>query len=266
MLHKITKLFHRLPLSFYLNFRRVELSLFRRDYYLTQQNKRKKVTENSYSLKPFDDTKSIFIHIPKCAGVSITNLLYGNLAGGHTTFDDYSLIFSPREIKHYFKFTVVRNPWDRVVSAYHFLAKGGMNDDDKQWAEENISDYKDFKSFVKGWLSAENILKYHHFRPQHSYFTALHEKLEVDYIAFLENLHNDFEVIREMVDSSAILEQKNKSNHNDYKDYYDEETKMIVANVYAKDISLLGYNFDNSSLPKQINDRNSHVEPYPYRS
>ena len=254
-----SKCINLIPLNLYLHLKRFKVFLLQRNNYISLQNRRKEITKDGFTFKSFDETKSIFVHIPKCAGSSISNHLYGNRAGGHMTINDYALVFPPKDINSYFKFTVVRNPWDRVVSAYHFLSNGGMNDTDKRWAEDNIGEYKDFQSFVKGWLNIDNIFKYHHFRPQYLYFMGDNEKLKIDYFAFLENIDDDFEVICKKIGFKSILEQKNQSIHKDYKDYFDEETKLIVATVYEKDIGLLGYSFDNSSIPKQIKERNKLV-------
>ena len=51
------------------------------------------------------------------------------------------------------------------------------------------------------------------------------------------------------------LENSNISQHNSYVNYYNDETKEIVKEVYAEDIKLLGYNFDNSSLQRQLAQR-----------
>lgn len=98
---------------------RMYLELKYWDYRRTQkvkfeamQKRRRNTSENGYSYEPFDKHKSIFVHIPKCAGVSVSRALYGNLAGGHTSFDKYTNIFEPKRISEYFTFTVVRNPWD----------------------------------------------------------------------------------------------------------------------------------------------------------
>ena len=96
---------------------------------------RKKETDDGYSFKPFDQCGCIFIHIPKCAGVSVSKALFGNLAGGHSRVVDYQLVFNSNEYSNYFKFTFVRNPWDRLVSAFFFLKKGGFNDADKKWVK-----------------------------------------------------------------------------------------------------------------------------------
>ncbi|WP_455207117.1 sulfotransferase family 2 domain-containing protein [Kaarinaea lacus] len=252
-----------LPAPLYLFIKRTVFSVIYKKRFLNLQNKRKIQTDNSYSFKPFDDTKSIFVHIPKCAGVSMNKTLYGNLAGAHTTLSDYTCIFSPKEINEYFKFTIVRNPWDRLVSAFHFLKKGGMNETDKIWAQSNLGEYKDFRSFVLKWLNQDNIWKYYHFQPQHHYFLESHQKVCIDFFAFLENLDNDFEFIAKKINSTHKLQQKNQSQHKDYKDYYDNETIKIVSKVYADDIRLLGYKFDNSSLAKQIHDRDSSNK-FPY--
>lgn len=85
---------------------------------------------NNYSYKPLDNLKCIFVHIPKTAGISISRSIFGNLGGGHTKIRDYELIFSAKDFNNYFKFTFVRNPWDRIFSAYRFLKNGGINEED----------------------------------------------------------------------------------------------------------------------------------------
>lgn len=120
------KLIEILPSRVYLHLKRAHYKASHYKRFKNYQYQRKIITNDSYSFKPFDESKSIFVHIPKCAGVSINKSLYGNLAGGHTTFDEYIIIFEPKCIENYFKFTFVRNPWDRVVSAYFFLQKGGV--------------------------------------------------------------------------------------------------------------------------------------------
>ena len=244
-------------------FKRLKFTLLNKSYYKYLLNLRS-IDSNSYTLKSFDKTKSIFIHIPKCGGTSILKSIYGNLGGGHITFDKYSTIYSRKEIESYFKFTAIRNPWDRVVSAYHYLALGAKTDEDKKWFDENISKYGDFKSFIKGWLKKENIFKYYHFQPQYYYILNSHKKLKINYFIFFENLENDLRNIYDLIGEKSKIEHLNKSNHHDYKQYYDEETKLIVSSVYEEDIRLLGYNFDNSSLTKQKKDRDSQKLSYPY--
>lgn len=58
--------------------------------------------------------------------------LFGNLGGAQLRIPHDQLIFSQREFEDYFKFTFVRNPWDRLLSAFLFLKKGGANKVDRQ--------------------------------------------------------------------------------------------------------------------------------------
>ena len=221
----------------------------------------RKHATGTYTYQPFYDNQCIFVHIPKAAGVSVCKTFFGNLAGGHTDIGSYWLAFSRRDFKRYFKFTIVRNPWDRLFSAYCFLRAGGFAELDKEWAQKNISQYRDFNDFVIRWVSCkENIFSYYHFQPQYHFIChPVSHKIAVDFVGFYENLEADCAYIQRKIfgnaDRTLLRTNTTKGKSKDYKEVYTDTTKEIVAHVYAKDIELLGYNFDNSSLPAQIANR-----------
>ena len=227
----------------------------------SMQNLRKVVFADGYSLKPFDDQRSIFIHVPKCAGVSINRALFGCLGGGHRTLNDYLLIFEPKAVIDYFKFTIVRNPWDRLVSAYFFLKGGGLNENDRNWYNRELCEFSSFDDFVKGWLNKENIWKWYHFMPQYHFILDRQRRVSLDFVGFIENIKDDFMFIAKRIGATSSLPQSNEGSHGSYMTYYTTELCDIVADVYEEDIKLLGYNFDNSSLPRQIAERTTGLFP-----
>ena len=219
------------------------------------QKLRSKETVDSWSLKGFDDNKCIFVHIPKTGGVSISKALFNNYGGSHRTIEDYMLIFNPIEFSNYFKFTFVRNPWDRLVSAFFFLKAGGFEESDRKWSETHLKPYTNFNVFVREWVNEKNILLYPHFKPQHSFICAINNTIPIDFIGFYENLYSDFNFICEKLNIKNNIKILNKSNHQDYTKLYDKESIKIVANVYSKDIELFKYTFDNKFLEEQLNKR-----------
>lgn len=210
------------------------------------------------TLMPFDKYQCIFVHVPKCAGISVCNSLFSGLAGLHMHIRQYQLAFTKSEFDSYFKFTFVRNPWDRLVSAYCFLKKGGMGQVDKKWAEENLSIYPDFDSFVKSWINRKNIFSYTLFIPQYKFICTQGNLPTLDFIGFFENLEEDFSYVQERIkkNNEGLLFLNKTKNRKDYQEYYTEESKQIVAEVYKEDIQMLGYTFDNSSLNAQLAKRN----------
>ncbi len=205
-------------------------------------------TNDGYSLKPFDDHHCMFVHIPKCAGVSICKSLFGNLAGGHTNIKKYQLIFSKAEFDRYFKFAFVRNPWDRLVSAFFFLRRGGFNESDRKWAREKLDQFQDFGSFVRKWVNRDNVSSWRHFVPQHKYVCSTDGKLLVNFVGRFENLEEDFSYVSRRINAESALRVANRtaSRKASYAEYYSDETRRIVADVYREDIDLFGYRFDNS--------------------
>jgi len=224
--------------------------LFEKQYNANKIEELKKIRRlesNRYTLKSFDTYKCIFVHIPKAAGVSVVQSLFGNLGSGHTKIKEYQQLYTETEFKNYFKFTFVRNPWDRLVSAYNFLIEGGMTKEDKTWAKSNLRHYPDFNSFVKQWVNRENIYSCRHFIPQCEFVCIEGLEPAVDFIGYFENLEEDFEYVANKLGIQTTLQHlnqtQNRNNKKDYTEYYTDETAKIVADVYREDIEIFGYDF-----------------------
>lgn len=203
----------------------------------------KRTTGNPYT-KYDDKYECIFIHIPRCAGNSISQALFGAEIK-HRKIRHLE-IFDEEKLNNYFKFTFVRNPWDRLVSAYHFLKQGGKNDRDKSWAEKHLSDFDDFCDFVFGLSQqsvASRILSEQHFQSQYKYLEDSKENIKVDFIGKVEKIEEDFQQVKDVLGVKAKLRQRNKSRHKNYVNSYNEKTKKIVQEFYSKDIELFNYKF-----------------------
>ncbi|CAK8716921.1 Sulfotransferase family protein [Candidatus Electrothrix aarhusensis] len=203
--------------------------------------------------------KILFVHIPKCAGVSMAETLAAQTEliriGPHAKCRD---IFEPRGKlvrEDYFAFSFIRNPWDRLVSTFFYILKGGRAEIDKQRRDEYLLKYQvDFKRFVldiESWFSLQEKNSIYpdkfipHFRPQHEFICDEDGKIVVDFIGCVENMVPDFErLCSHLALQKSRMSKTNKSSHRAYHKYYDEETVNIVAEYYAKDIELFGYQFE----------------------
>jgi len=230
--------------------RRFRVQYFRPTKFQWLQEQRRLQSSDDYSCRPFDQHRCIFVHIPKCAGISICRSLFGNLAGAHQSIKRYEIMFAPHEFTDYFKFTFVRNPWDRLVSAFLFMKQGGITANDKIWSEKNLSEYPDFETFVRHGITRKNIRSFPHFRPQCEFICLKKDEPAVDFIGYFENLKADFARVCERLKLNAVLQElnRNATRKRDYRDYYTDETRQRVADAYASDIRVLGYSFDNSTL------------------
>jgi hypothetical protein len=109
-------------------------------------------------------------------------------------------------------------------------------------------------------VTRKNVWSFTHFLPQH-HFICIDQRLAVDFVGFYENLAEDFAMVAKKIDCPATLREENRlgGRERDYRQYYNDETRNIVAEAYAEDIALLGYSFDNSSLPQQIAARDQRI-------
>jgi len=215
---------------------------------------------NAPTLKPFIDRKCIFVHIPKSAGLSVNYGLFGRHTGNHLTMAEYQLALTRREFDSFFKFTVVRNPWDRLISAYHFLRNGGRNAEDRRWVDEHLSEISNFEEFVLQWVNRSNVRKGVHFLPQHTFITLPGSTNPlVDFIGYFENIEADYDHVRNRLGGGDALkcENQTRGRRRDYRSYFTEQTREIVQETYREDIELLGYDFNNEFLGQRLVQRNA---------
>jgi hypothetical protein len=187
----------------------------------------------------------IFVHIPKTAGISIVSSLFGRYgAPGHLALGIYEAVLAPSVFSRSVKVAFVRNPWDRLVSAFEFLRAGGANEEDRRWSSAHLQGYADFGDFVRTWLDRRNIWREIHFVPQYS-FVRLRGRCLLDVTAHFETLEEDYAALAVRFGGAPKLESLNRtgSRSRDYRAYYDPQTTRRVADVYREDIALFGYSF-----------------------
>ena len=195
-------------------------------------------------LKVFDRRRCIYVHNPKSAGKSVFRAL-GYSANLHVPAVDY-LRADPRRFDAYYKFAFVRNPWDRCHSGFrHILAH---RPDNFAWMCERggvpVAEV-DFRRFVLELLDPALLWSTTVLRPQHTWLCTPGGGVIVDEVFRFETLARDFETVAERIGLDPRLAHVNRgSNARDYRDVYDESMRRRVAEVYARDIELFGYEFD----------------------
>lgn len=198
------------------------------------------------TIDSFKKNKCIFIHIPKTAGISLSKSLFGeDNDTNHLSLRRYRLIFNESDFFQYYKFTIVRNPWDKLFSCYRFLNRGGTTPFHKLWRENVLLNFDNFNDFVKKWVNKHNIYSFSHFLPQHWFLSLNTFEPQIDFIGKFENLEDDFLKIKNKLDIDFNLMHLNQSDKikKNYFDFYNQESIDIVSEVYKEDINLFNYDF-----------------------
>jgi len=195
-----------------------------------------------------DRHQCIFIHIPKCAGTSLKQTL-GLPGKGHPPWNWFAAN-APGKWNAYLKFTIVRNPWDRFVSAYVYATMK-----ESYWHGERKGMHPDyglltnqsFEACCEIALQRRTDLKHESWYPQHLWIAQEindENRLMVDLVLRYERLEEEMAVLSERLGiESMVLPCINASSHDNYRDFYNEKTRKIIAELYAVDIALLGYTF-----------------------
>jgi hypothetical protein len=139
----------------------------------------------------------------------------------------------------FYKFTIVRNPWDRIVSQFAYMQ-----------ARPDLMDFigmqpdTEFKAYL-GLIQKKQHVQW---MPQTDFILDQDGTLLVDKIGRLESIEKDS---NEVFDILGVCREQDKNFHANRSErksidhYYDQESVEMVGEIYSSDINYLNYSFDS---------------------
>ncbi len=192
----------------------------------------------------------IFIHINKTGGSSIEKVL--NIHFEHKTAL-YKIEKLGREVwDKRITFTVVRNPWDKVVSQYHYdsgirrhkIMKRPHSVDTKRAPLINKPvEFNEWVQLTYGRQDPTYYVRPKFFAPQIDWISDKQGNILVKDILFFENLNEDFKKLADKIGRNISLPHVNKSSRGEYRKYYTDETSIIIQKWFKRDIEVFNYKF-----------------------
>lgn len=197
--------------------------------------------EDNSPLRKGKNGKFIFIHINKTGGTSIAKAI-GLPQKRHLHVKEVISIIGEKEFNTAFVFSVVRNPFDKVVSHYKYRVKTNQTN----MANNHIS----FKDWVKYTYGNEKKSFYYNnpkmFASQSDWLKDSNGIIRVNNILKFETLNSDYKNIAKFLGLQNELLHLNATKKESYSKYYDKETIEIVRNWFKEDIERFSYNFDET--------------------
>lgn len=208
--------------------------------------------------------KYVFVHSPKTGGTALSlaleeramadDILIGDTPKAvkrrnrvkkltshgrlwkHSTLRDIDGLVSPEELETMFVVTLVRNPWDRMVSYYHWLQDQSF-DHPAVALSKSIS----FADFVCAPMIEASMRD----NPYASYVTTIKGIVRCDLFIRLEHLSKDVALFENHLGFSLHIPVANRSNRDvTYGNYYTDKAYEAVKNYCSQDIERFGYSFD----------------------
>jgi len=192
--------------------------------------------------------KVIFVHINRTSGHSISANFDYTIAGlpkqnrlpRHAILIDYKNRY-PKEYPIYTKFTFVRNPFDRLISAYLRCWKlhSKTNPRNYDHFDDLIFQSKiriDFNQFVRKQL--DKVYLKSHFRPQNFWINDLNF-YEYDFIGRFEHLEEDLKRLAKICKMKfKPIVHLSKTRKRPFEEYYNKASIQKVKELYKKDFEI----------------------------
>ncbi len=210
----------------------------------------------------------IFVHIPKTGGTALglaleararkDDILIGDTpkararkgrlhtaktAGRlwkHSTLADIAGLVTEAETQDFFTLTLVRNPWDRMVSYYHWLR-------DQSFAHPavGLAKAKGFSGFLNHPQTRTSLQLW----PYTAYMRDAQGRERCSLYARLEHLATDLAPFEAHLGFRiSPLPRANPSDRTaDWRGYYSDADASLIADLCAPDIARFGYGFDGAN-------------------
>lgn len=155
----------------------------------------------------------------------------------HSTLADIEGVIAPEMLQGMFVFTLVRNPWDRVVSYYHWLQVQRFDHPAVRLARA-----VGFKEFVLHPHTQASFRQ----SPASTYVCDSNGQEHCQAFIRVEHLEADLAPVESHLGFSLDIPHVNRSEReHDYRAYYDAETARHLGEMCSKDIERFGYTFES---------------------
>jgi len=158
----------------------------------------------------------------------------------HSMLTDLYGLVTQAEIEELFVFTLVRNPWDRIVSYYHWL-----RDQSFDHSAVTLAKAHDFSGFLNAPSTIEALRNH----PYTRYVTDAQGTERADLYIRLEHLAGDIAPLEDHLGFRLdnIPHENRSARESDWRNYYSESDAALIAEVCAPDIRRFSYSFDGGS-------------------
>ena len=153
----------------------------------------------------------------------------------HSTLADLDGLPETSDLTGFFVFTLVRNPWDRLVSYYHWLREQNFDHPAVELARQ-----LEFPGFLSHPHTRQSISAW----PARRYVTDATGTERVSAFVRLEELTTDLAPVEAHLGFRLDIPVANRSERRtDYRSYYPDRLQTVVAEICAEDIQRFGYTF-----------------------
>lgn len=157
---------------------------------------------------------------------------------GHIRWNECKAVVAPEVWSGYFKFAIVRNPWERFVSYCAFMYR------------HQQKFQRDPKGTMHAVLDAPEHRQRIVFQPQSEFLCEPEGQIMVDFVGRHKTLQADYDSICNRIGiPSAQLGRANESDHGPWGEYYDDMLKARVAELYKRDIEIFDFKFSSPRQP-----------------
>ncbi len=155
----------------------------------------------------------------------------------HSMLTDLYGLIPPEHMREFFVFSLVRNPFDRLVSYYHWLQVQSFDH-----PAVTASKAMKFNDFLRNPI----VIKAISANPYTRYVTDKDGVMQADHFIRLEQLRDDLAPLEAHLDLKfKQVHHANASDRgDDYRSYYDSALVDHVAKACAADIARFGYSFE----------------------
>jgi len=199
----------------------------------------------------------LFIAVPKTGTTSFTSALGDVIesrrnaivvdgvevhCGEHDSLADIASRIGWDKIQSMIVVGAVRNPWDRLVSSYHFYRNGRVAS--RVFKGKQTNPMAILNVIAAKLLPFPLWLRLYRTHTCYHYLQAPSGGLHVDYLLHLESFEEDVSKLCEVLNLKPVeVHHQNKSSRNDYREYYTEATRKHVAHRFADDVKAFNYIF-----------------------